>query len=99
MQNFHFGPVYSSSSGVKVLNLLLINEFKISAPQCSIHYSHTGDGDVLDIVAHKNVPLSEVIASDILDSDHPLNIFHKFRNWERFQRLASEIISPKIQFN
>jgi hypothetical protein len=69
---------------------------------------------VLDIVLHKNVRLSEVIVSDILDSDHLPIIFHlldhirsrnlldlvdRFTDWERFQRLASELISPKIQIN
>jgi hypothetical protein len=40
------------------------------APQCPPHYSAVGNGDVLDIVVHKNIRLSNVIASDILDSDH-----------------------------
>jgi hypothetical protein len=38
------------------------------------HYS--GNGDVLDIVVHKNVRLSQVIVSDMLDSDHLPIIFH-----------------------
>jgi hypothetical protein len=57
------------------------------------------NGDVHDIVVHNNVRLSEVIVSDILDSDHLPNIFHlldrvrtrnlpdpvkKFTYWERF---------------
>jgi hypothetical protein len=69
---------------------------------------------VLDIVVHKNVRLSEVIVSDILDSDHLSIIFHlldhnrsrnlsdpvdKFTDWEWFKRLASELVSPKIQIN
>jgi hypothetical protein len=70
---------------------------------------------VFDIVVHKNdAQLSEVIVSDILDSDHLPVIFHlldhirtrslsgsidKFRDWERFQSLASELISPRIQIN
>jgi hypothetical protein len=36
----------------------------------------SGNGDVLDIVVHKNVRLSEVSVSDILDSDHLPVIFH-----------------------
>jgi hypothetical protein len=63
---------------------------------------------------HKNYRLSEVIVSDILDSDHLPIIFHlldyirtrnlsdpvdKFADWERFRRLASELISPKTQIN
>jgi hypothetical protein len=65
-----WNSVASNISGVKLLNLLLINEFEISAPQCPTRYSPAGNGDVLDIVVHKNVRLSEVIVSDILDSDH-----------------------------
>jgi hypothetical protein len=56
--------------------------------------------------------VSDVIVSDILDSDHLPIIFHildhvkirnlsepveKFTDWERFQSLASELISPKIE--
>jgi hypothetical protein len=53
-----------------------MNEFEISAPQCSTHYSAAGNGDVLDIVMHKNIRLSKAIVSDILDSDHLPIIFH-----------------------
>jgi hypothetical protein len=69
---------------------------------------------MLDIVVHKNVPLSEISVSNILDSDHLPIAFHfldyiksrnysdqvdKFTDWERFQRLASELISHIIQIN
>jgi hypothetical protein len=91
---------------------LHINEFEISAPQCLTHYSPAGNGDVLDIVVHKNFRLSENIVFDILDSDHIPIIFHlldhvrsknlsgpvdKFTDWERLQRLPSELILPRIQ--
>jgi hypothetical protein len=71
-----------------------------------------GNGDVLDIVVHKNIRLSNVIVSDILDSDHLPIIFHiwitlelktsqrhdKFTtDCERFQSLASHLISPRIE--
>jgi hypothetical protein len=57
---------------------------------------------VFDIVAHKNGRLSEVIVSDILDSDHLPVVLHlrdhirtrdfsvpvaKFTDWERIQSL------------
>jgi hypothetical protein len=73
-----------------------------------------GNGDVLDIVLRKNVQLSEVIVSDILDSVHLPVIFHlldrirtrnlsgpvnKFTDWERFQSLASELISCRALIN
>jgi hypothetical protein len=72
------------------------------------------NGDVFDIVVHKNIRLSEVIVSDILDSDQLPVIFNsldhvrtrnlsepvdKFTDWERFQNLTPELISPRIQFN
>jgi hypothetical protein len=67
---------------------------------------------VLDIVVHQNIRVSNVIVPDILDSDHLPVIFHildyvkirnlsdpieKFTDWDRFQSLASELISPKIE--
>jgi hypothetical protein len=73
-----------------------------------------GNGDVKDIVMHKNIRLSDVIVSDILDSDHLLIIFYildrvrtkeiwnpleKFTDLERFQSLASNLISPRIEIN
>jgi hypothetical protein len=35
-----------------------------------------GNGDVLNIVVHKNIRLSDVIVSDILDSYHLPILFH-----------------------
>jgi hypothetical protein len=90
------------------------NDFEISAPQYPTHYSPRGNGDVLDIVVHKNTELSNVIVSDILDSDHLPILFdildhvriqnfsaptEKFTDWERFQSLASNLISPRIEIN
>jgi hypothetical protein len=37
---------------------------------------YCGNGDVLGIVVHKNVRLSEFIVSDILNSDHLAFVFH-----------------------
>jgi hypothetical protein len=69
---------------------------------------------VLEIVVHKNVRLSEMIFSDVLDTDHLPVVFHilrhartrklskptgKFTDWERFQSLASDLVSPRIQIN
>jgi hypothetical protein len=91
-----------------------MNEFEISEPKCPTHYSHAGNGDVLDTVVHKNIRVSDVIVSDILDSDHLPIVFHildhdkvrnlsepieKFTDWDWFQSLASELISPQIKFN
>jgi hypothetical protein len=85
--------------GHEITNLLYINAFEISTPQCPTLYSPAGNGDVLDIVVHKNVRLSEASVSDILDSNHIPIVFHlldhvrtrnlsdlvdKFTDWERF---------------
>jgi hypothetical protein len=102
----------SNPSGDKLLHLFDVNQFEISAPQFPTHYSPNRNGDVLDIVVHQNIRVSDVIVSDILDSDHLPVIFHtldhvKIRNisdpietftdWDWFQSLASELISPKIE--
>jgi hypothetical protein len=50
-------------------------ELEISAPQYPTHYSPAGKGDILDIVVHQNIRLSDVTVSDILDSDHLPIIF------------------------
>jgi hypothetical protein len=102
-KNPFWSSVVSNFSGAKLLNLMHINEFEISAPQCPTQ-SPTENGDVL----------SEVIVADFLDSYHLPIIFHlldhirtrnlsgpvdKFTDWERFQSLASDLISPKIKNN
>jgi hypothetical protein len=63
---------------------------------------------------HKNIGLSNVNVSGILDSDHLIIIFHIldhvrtknvsatleiFTDWERFQSLSSNLISPRIEIN
>jgi hypothetical protein len=93
-----WNSVVSNPLGTKLLNLLPINEFEISTPQCHTHYSPTGNGDILNIVVHK-MSGCQVIVSDILDSDHPPIMFdllhhirsrnlsdpvNKFTDWERF---------------
>jgi hypothetical protein len=45
----------SNPSGKKLVKLFDMNEFEISAPHCSTHYSPAGNGDVLDFVVHKNI--------------------------------------------
>jgi hypothetical protein len=57
----------SNASGEKLLKLFDESQFEISAPQCPTHYSRAGIFDVLDIVVHQNIRVSEVIVSDILD--------------------------------
>jgi hypothetical protein len=66
----------SNAPGEKLLELFDINDFQISAPQCPTHYSPAGNGDVLDIVVHQKVWISEIVVSGVLDSDHQPIVFH-----------------------
>jgi hypothetical protein len=99
---------------MKLLNLLHVNQFEMSAPKCLTHYSPVGNGDMLDIVVHKNVQLSEFIVPDILDSDYLSIAFPllkhvktrnlsdpvvKFTDWEQTQSLVLKLISPRIHIN
>jgi hypothetical protein len=111
-------PVWNSQvsnpSTLKLLDLFLNCNFEISAPQHPTHFIPDGRGDVLDIVVHKDVRLSEVRVLDILDSDHLPIMFctldhvkdreildpaEKLTDWERFQSLAFTLVSPRIEFN
>jgi hypothetical protein len=75
-KNPFWNNAVSNPSGDNLLHLFDINQFEISAPQCLTHYSPSGNGEVLDIVVHQNIRVSDVIVSDILDSDHLPIIFH-----------------------
>jgi hypothetical protein len=66
----------SNPSGKKLLELFHKNEFEITTPKCPTHYSPAGNGDILDIVVHQNIRLSDVTVSDILHSDHLPIIFY-----------------------
>jgi hypothetical protein len=111
-------PVWNSKvsnpSGLKLLDLFVNCNFYISAPQHPTLFVPDGRGDVLDIVVHKNVRLSEVRVLDIMDSDHLpimfcildhikaweiLDPFEKFTDWERFQSFASALVSQIVEMN
>jgi hypothetical protein len=111
-KNPFWNSTVSNPSGDKLLHLFDVNQFGISAPQCPTHYSPSENGDLLDIVVHHNIRVSDVTVSDILDSNHLPIMFHilnhvkirnlsdpieKFTDWDQFQSLASELISPKIE--
>jgi hypothetical protein len=66
----------SNPSSKKLTALLELSKFGISAPQCRTHYSSAANSDVLDIMIHKNIRVSDVIVSAILDSDRLPIIFH-----------------------
>jgi hypothetical protein len=110
--NPFWNSAVANPSGDKLLHLFDANQFEISAPQCPTHYSPSGNSDVPDIVVHQNIRVSDVIVSDILDSDHLPIQFHiqvmveirnlkepieKFTAWERFQSLPCELILSKIE--
>jgi hypothetical protein len=81
--------------------------FEVSARQSSTHYTLDGYDDVLDTVVQQNIWLTEVITTVILGSYDQPATFHildsvresealdqveKFRDWERVQSRASELI-------
>jgi hypothetical protein len=81
-------------------------------PQQPTHFVPDWRGDILDIVAHKDVQLSEVRVLDIMDSDRLPIMFcildyikareildpvEKFTDWERFQILSSALVSPRVE--
>jgi hypothetical protein len=59
-KNPFWNSAVSNPSGEKLLALFDNNKFEISAPQSPTHYSPAENGDVLDIVVHQNVRLSEI---------------------------------------
>jgi endonuclease/exonuclease/phosphatase family metal-dependent hydrolase len=67
----------SKPSDEKPMTLFDFCEYVISAPQCPTNYSPAGNGDVLDIVVHQNIRVSDFIVSHILDSDHLPILYHK----------------------
>jgi hypothetical protein len=105
----------SNPSSLKLLELFVRSNFKISAPQCCVHYTPDGRGEVLDIVVHQNIWLLEVIVTDILDPDHlqimfsildpvrtreVLDPIEKLADWELFQSFAlNPYVSPNIQIH
>jgi hypothetical protein len=83
-------------------------------PRYPTHYTPSGNGDVLDIVLHRNVRITDENILEILDSDHLPILFHMLDHvstrdisapveihtvWEGFQSLASDLISPRTQIH
>jgi hypothetical protein len=66
----------SNLSGMRLLDLQDNNDFQISALQCPTHCIPQGNVDVLDILVHRNICLSDVTVSDVLGSDHLSILFH-----------------------
>jgi hypothetical protein len=102
----------SNLPSLKLLELFVTSNFEISTPQCSTHYTPDGRGDVLGIIVRQNVLLSELIVTDILDSDHlpikfsildpvrtkeALDPVERLIDCELFQSLAPELVSSNIQ--
>jgi hypothetical protein len=110
-KHLFWSSTVSNPLGKKLLDLFDVNDFEISAPQSPTHYSTMGNGDVFDIVVHQNVWLSDVILTSwtpiTFQSFSTYRIMlqqlifwtqlKKFTDWERFQNLASDLISPRLQ--
>jgi hypothetical protein len=73
-------PVWNSlSSNRSVARLLKLqdnSDFQISVPRYPTHYTPPGKTNVLDIVVHRNVWISDVNVLEILDSHHLPILFH-----------------------
>jgi hypothetical protein len=83
-------------------------------PQHPTHYFPTENADVLVIVVHQNIRLSQIIVSDILKTDHFPIAFHilhhaitkklseslnKSTDGERSQRHDSNSILPRLEIS
>jgi hypothetical protein len=90
------------------------SDFQISAPRYPTNYTPSGNGDVLDIVVHRNIRISDVNEQEILDSDHLPILFHMLHHdstrnksapieihtdWEQLQSLVSVLIAPRTQIH
>jgi hypothetical protein len=63
----------SKPSGLKLLQLFVCYDLEISSPQSSTRYNPVGTADIIDVSVHQedqNVRLSDVIVTDVLDSDY-----------------------------
>jgi hypothetical protein len=103
----------SNPSGEKLMALFDLTEFEISAPKCPTHYSLAGDGDVLNIMIHQNIRVTDVLSLifwihhlpiifHILDHVKIMNLsepIEKLTDLDQFQSLASKLISPRIEIN
>jgi hypothetical protein len=71
-------PVWNSQisnrSGRRLLKLQ--DDFQTTASRYPTHYTPYGNGDVLDIVVHKHVRISDVNVLEILDTDTLAVLFH-----------------------
>jgi hypothetical protein len=114
MLNIRFGTVQFQIPQGKILQLFDANHFEISAPQHPTHYPPppAGCADVLDIVVRQNIQtLSDILDSDhlpivrvfhimdLVTTNKLLEPLEKFTGWERFQSLASDLISPRLDIN
>lgn len=113
IKHYVWNSEVSGPSSKKLLKLFDNNDFQNSASQCPTHYTPDWNGSILDIMVQWHVQLSDVFVSDVLYSDHLPVIFHKLDHtntkdflapvetlidWEQFWSLASDIISPRIQW-
>jgi hypothetical protein len=109
----HFGIVqFHNSSRDKMLHLFDVNQFEIQPHNVPLIITLAETVTCWILWSTKNIRVSDVIVSDILDSDHLPIIFHildyvkirnlsdhieEFTDWDRFQSLPSELTSQKIE--
>jgi hypothetical protein len=109
-----WNSVVSNPSGMNLLNVLHTNEFEISAPQCPTHYSLRKMVTCSILLWTRMSGCQKSLSLIFWTQDHLPIVFHlldhirtrnlsdpddKFTDWERFQSLAFELISPWIQIN
>jgi hypothetical protein len=114
MPNISHGIVIANIAVTRLLNVHDKRDFQISAPRHPTHYTPSGNGDVLDVVLHRNVRISDINILEILDSDHLPILFHMLdhvstrdnsasieiqTDWEQFQSLASILTAPTTQIH
>jgi hypothetical protein len=110
-----WNSVVSNPSAPKLFDLLhiLVEEFEISVPQCPTHYSPAGNDDVLLLLCTR-MPDCQKSFSQTFWTYITYQSFSTYwiilelgifltrltnADWERFQNVASELISLRIQIN
>jgi hypothetical protein len=99
----------SNPSGLKLFLLVIALKSQLHNALCSTHLmAEMMFSTLWCIRTHQNIPLSEVIVTDILDSHNLPTMFsmlealdpvEKLTAWKLFQSLDSELITPNIQIH
>jgi hypothetical protein len=84
----------SNPSGHKLLQLFDRSDFEILAPQYPSHYSPMGNGDVLDIVVHKNIRLTYLLKLQRLQNE----VFRTTGNLPRYTLVRDMHVAFQIPY-